>query len=164
MTNHAPIILTRHPILLLLVIMRFVLFIFVSILFGIIAYQYKNAISPSLIHYIILPTTFVIFNYAFLQVILNLIRFYNRIVIIEPTKITILHCSLFLMDDMEVMDMSSVLKIDVEQHGFISNLLWYGHLIFEQRNQIRKIHYLPKPYNIIGTLRQHLRFHNDVNT
>ncbi len=158
------LVLTRHKILLVLIVMKFILIIILSVVFGIIAFQFRTIVPSHFVIYVVFPIIFLVFNYAFLQVILNLIRFYNRIIIIEPEKLTILHSSLFLMDDMEVMDMGSILKVDVEQHGLISNILQYGHLILEQRNEIRRIHYIAEPYKVINVLRKHLRFKNDKTT
>jgi hypothetical protein len=40
------------------------------------------------------------------------------------------------------MNIQSILKVDVEKHGLLSSILNYGHLILEQRNDIRRVHYL----------------------
>ena len=53
------------------------------------------------------------------------------------------------------------MKIDVEVHGLLSNLLGYGHLIMEQqKNEVRTIHFIPQPYKVWQILRENTTYIN----
>lgn len=57
------------------------------------------------------------------------------------------------------MDLSKVMKIDIEKHGWFANLLGYGHLIMEQqKDDVRVIHFIPKPYKIWQILRERTNY------
>jgi hypothetical protein len=59
------------------------------------------------------------------------------------------------------MDLGKVMKIDVEVHGLLSNLLGYGHLIMEQqKDEVRTIHFIPQPYKIWQILRENTTYIN----
>jgi hypothetical protein len=93
-------------------------------------------------NYVLLPTLLITINYLFIQIILNIVDFYGRIMLVSAESIIIVHTSLILIDDIEFMNIQSILKVDVEKHGLLSSILNYGHLILEQRNDIRRVHYL----------------------
>lgn len=61
-----------------------------------------------------------------------------------------------LIDDIEFIDTKSILKIDVERHGLISNIFNYGDIIIEQTNDVRRIHYVPFPHAIYHVIKEHI--------
>ncbi len=76
--------------------------------------------------------------------------------LISKDAIIIIHTSFLLIDDIEYMDMKGLLKVDVERHWFLANILNYGHLILEQRNEVRKIHYIPNPHSVYEIIKNHM--------
>lgn len=53
------------------------------------------------------------------------------------------------------------MKIDVECHGLLANIFGYGHLIMEQqKDEVRTIHFIPKPYKIWQILRENTTYIN----
>ena len=53
------------------------------------------------------------------------------------------------------MDLSKVVKIDVECHGLIPNMFNFGNLIIEQqKNEVRTIHFVPDPYHALRIIRE----------
>jgi hypothetical protein len=54
------------------------------------------------------------------------------------------------------MDMKWLLKVDVERHWLLANILNYGHLILEQRNEVRKVHYVPNPHAVYEIIKNHM--------
>ena len=60
-----------------------------------------------------------------MQLTLGIIRYYNNLVIIVRDKFIIVHSSLILQEDLEIMDLAKVMKVDVSMHGLLENLLGY---------------------------------------
>jgi len=58
-------------------------------------------------------------------------------------------------EDLEIMDLAKVMKIDVECHGLLANMFGYGHIIMEQqKDEVRRIHFIPKPFKVWQILRE----------
>lgn len=77
-------------------------------------------------------------------------------------SIIFIHTSLLLVDDIEFMDMKSIIKVDVERHGIIANIMNYGHLILEQRNDVRKVHYIPHAHSIYQIIKNRIPKKNTI--
>ena len=136
----------RHGILLIFMTSKFIFFLIPIGILVWIFYSYENIFSHDFSNYILLPVLLFSINYIFLQLILNSIDYFGRIMLIANHAIILIHTSLLLIDDIEYMDMKSILKVDVVIHGFFPNILNYGHLLLEQRNEIRTIHYISDPH------------------
>jgi hypothetical protein len=79
--------------------------------------------------------------------------------IIVRDRIIIINNSLILQEDLEIMDLSKVMKIDVECHGLLANMFGYGHLIIEQqKDEVKVIHFIPKPYEVWQILRENTTY------
>ncbi len=74
-------------------------------------------------NYVFFPVIFLLINYSFLQLAIGIIKYYNNLVIIVRDKFIIVHSSLILQEDLEIMDLSKVMKVDVSVHGLLANLL-----------------------------------------
>lgn len=58
-----------------------------------------------------------------------------------------------------MMDLAKVMKIDVVCHGFFANTLGYGTLILEQqKEEVRMIHFVPKPFKVLQILRERTNY------
>ncbi|OIP53142.1 hypothetical protein AUK10_02805 [Candidatus Gracilibacteria bacterium CG2_30_37_12] len=67
--------------------------------------------------------------------------------------------SLILQEDLEIMDLSKVMKIDVECHGLLANTFGFGHLIIEQqKDEVKIIHFISKPYEVWQILRENTTY------
>ena len=148
-------IVKKHYIILLIYIIKFIFLVLVSILIYLLTYKFKDSLWDDIVLYFIFPIIFFIFNYAFIKFILWLIYYYNDLVILLKDKIIILKSSLFLMDDLEIIDISKVMKIDVQCHWLLSNLIGFWNLVIEQqRDELRILHFIPKPYKVFQLLRE----------
>ena len=103
-------------------------------------------------------------NAIFLQLILKSINFFGRIILITDHAIIFIHTSLILVDDIEFMDMKSILKVDVERHGLLANVLNYWHLILEQRNDVRRVHYIPYPHSVYQEIKERIPKKNEIGS
>lgn len=142
------ITIKRHKILLIMKTLKFFFFLLPIGLLVWIFYSYSNMFPSDFSNLVVLPIALISINYVFLQIILNFIDYYGRVMLISNHAIIIIHSTLLLIDDIEFMKLPSILKVDVERHGFLTNIFNYGHLILEQTNEIRRIHYIPYPHTI----------------
>jgi hypothetical protein len=148
-------IVTRHAISFLYIVAKGVLFIMIAIGIGAVFTLYKSGVPEDLLRYFIFPVVLGLVNYAFLQLALGVVRYYNKLLIIVRDRIILITSSLFLREDIEIMDLSKVMKIDVECHGFLPNILNYGALIIEQqKNDVRLMHFVPDPYTVLRIIRE----------
>ncbi|MDD2693926.1 MAG: hypothetical protein PHY14_03255 [Candidatus Gracilibacteria bacterium] len=146
----------RHGVLLFFMISKFIFFLIpLGLLIWIFA-QYRGVFPADFSNFIVLPILLLTINYIFLQLILNAIDYYGRIMLVGDHSIIFIHTSLLLVDDIEFMDMKSIIKVDVERHGIIANILNYGHLILEQRNDVRKVHYIPHAHSIYQVIKNRI--------
>lgn len=146
----------RHGILLFFLSSRFFLSLVPVWLLTWIFYRYDLMFSHEFSNYILLPTLLLSVNYIFMRLILNCIDYFWRIMLIAKDGIILIHTSFILVDDIEYINVKSILKVDVERHGFIANVLNYGHIILEQRNDVRKVRYIPNPHAIYDTIKNHI--------
>ncbi|HBB27152.1 TPA: hypothetical protein DCZ36_01485 [Candidatus Gracilibacteria bacterium] len=157
-------IITRHFIYFLYLVAKFLfLIVIVGILFAslLVYKQDLNKDASDMVNYVFFPVIFLLVNYGFIQLILGIIRYYNRLVIIVRDKFIILNSSLILQEDLEIMDLGKVMKIDVECHGLFANIFGYGHLIMEQqKDEVRTIHFIPHPYKVWQILRENTTYIN----
>lgn len=157
-------IVTRHFINLLYLVAKFLFLIIIAGILFVSLLVYKqnlNKETSDIISYVFFPVIFLLTNYSFIQLILGIIRYYNRLVIIVRDKFIILNSSLILQEDLEIMDLSKVMKVDVECHGLLASIFGYGHLIMEQqKDEVRTIHFIPQPYKVWQILRENTTYIN----
>ena len=146
----------RHGILLFYMTSKFILSLIPFTLLIWIFHEYDLMFSRDFRNFILLPTLILGINYIFTRLILNSIDYCGRILLISKDAIILIHTSFLLIDDIEYMDIKSLLKVDVERHGFMANILNYWHLILEQRNEVRKIHYIPNPHSVYDIIKNHM--------
>jgi hypothetical protein len=82
--------------------------------------------------------------------------------LISDHAIVLIHTSFILIDDIEFMDMKSILKVDVERHGLLANILNFGHILLEQRNDIRTVHYMPHPHAVYRVVKEKIPRKSDI--
>lgn len=157
-------IVTRHFIYFLYLVAKFFFLIIIAGILFIFLLVYKGDLSQNtfeIVNYVFFPIIFLLVNYSFVQLMLGIIRYYNRLVIIVRDKFIIINSSLVLQEDLEIMDLSKVMKIDVEVHGLFASMFGYGHLIMEQqKDEVRTIHFIPNPYKVWQILRENTTYIN----
>lgn len=157
-------IITRHFIYFMYLVAKFLFLILIAGGLFISLLVYKQDLgneTSDIVSYVFFPVILLLVNYGFIQLILGIISYYNKLVIIVRDKFIIINSSLILQEDLEIMDLGKVMKIDVEVHGLLSNLLGYGHLIMEQqKDEVRTIHFIPKPYKVWQILRENTTYIN----
>lgn len=148
-------LITRHPIVMLHHFAKCFLFFLASSLILLVISQYRNVLSVDTVRYVLFPIALLLVNYGFMKLILATINYYNKLVIIIPDKIVIIDSTLVMQEDIEIIDLAKVVKIDIECHGILAAVLEYGHFIIEQqRNDVRTLHFISKPYDILHLIKE----------
>ena len=154
--NH--IVVTKHFIIPFLRILKTLFFLsIVAILFFV-----SELLTPLIndkwmnwLKYFLFFFIFALLNYAFFKLILWFIQYYNNIIIISKDSLVILHCSLILQDDVEVIDAYRIVKVDSYSRWFLANLLGYGDITIEQqKNEVRTLHFVPSPYKFLEIMKK----------
>ncbi len=117
--------------------------------------MYKADVPADLVHYFIFPAVLILVNYAMFQLVFGIIRYHNKLIIVVRDRIILISSSLILKEDIEIMELSKVMKIDVECHGLLPNVLNFGMLIIEQhKNDVRTIRLVPDPFTVLRIIRE----------
>lgn len=154
-------VIKRHFILLLFSILKFIFFVLLglTILYVYIYLDNKSDWDHGFFMHILLFFIFVILNYAFIKFVLDIIEYYNNLIIIQDDHIVILKASLMLKDDIEVIDSYRVMKVDAFCHWFIANIVSYWNLVIEQqKDDVRVFHFIPRPFEVLKKLREQKEF------
>ncbi len=146
---------TKHYILSFMFIAKFVFFVFLSAVFYYFGTAFQEDLWKEFILYIIFPLSLFFLNYWFLKLILGTIEYYNYIFIVKEDQIYIVNCSLFLKDDIEIIDSFKVIKVDSYSHGLVANILWYGTIVIElQSREVRSFRFMPNPFKLVKKLQE----------
>lgn len=149
------VIIRKHILLLLFRSLKVVMYLLVAWLLYWLTIKYKDEFWPDLIHYIILPTILIIVNFGFLKLILYVIQHYNNLLIFHDDHLVVIKSSFILVDDIEILDVYKVTKIDTYSRWIMSNLFWYGTVIVEQtRNEVRQFSFIPDPKRTLWLFRE----------
>jgi hypothetical protein len=155
------VLIKRHPVLLLIKFFK-VFFWFIIIW---VIYYFSLKYLPQIkkvdsLNYISFWIIFILLNYIFTKIIIYIIEYYNDLIILHNDQIIILKSSLIMKDDMEVIDVDKVMKIDSFSRGPFQNIIWYGSIIIEQqKNDVRTFAYIPKPHTILWILWRQKKFY-----
>ncbi len=155
------VVIRRHFILKLFPILKFSFFIFLSLIIYFIYYKIWHKIDGEMTYllYVLLSFIFIIVNYAFIKFILDIIEYYNDLIIVSDDHIFIIKSSLILKDDLEIIDSYRVMKTDAYCHWFLANIFWYWNLVIEQqKDDVRVFHFIPSPYKVLKILRDQKKF------
>lgn len=155
-------IVRKHGIILFFRKVKFVFWLLGSSIVYYVSLVYRESIGEEVVYFILFPLIFLFLNYAFIKLILSYIIYYYRLFILYENHIIIIKSSWFLMDDLEVIDIHKVMKIDSYSRWFLSNLFGYGSILVEQqKNEIRTFHFMPDPYKILEIFKQHKELFKD---
>jgi len=152
-------IIRRNLLLLMVKIVKSLFFLVVVILVYYFSNKYIDLLQAiEWLKYFSFTVVFLFLNYAFLNLISSIIEYYNDLIILHDDQIIILKSSLLLKDDMEIIDIHKVVKIDWYKRGLLQNILGYWNIVIEQQqNDIRIFHFISKPHKILNILREQKR-------
>lgn len=149
------IIIRRHWILTLFRYLKLVFYSLLSLFFYFLAVKFGAVIWEEITWYILFPASFLIINYAFFKLILWYIEYYNNLLIIHKTQFIVIKASLVLKDDLEIIDLYKVTKMDTYCRWIISNLLWFWTLVIEQQwDTVKNFGYIPNSHRALRYLKR----------
>lgn len=152
-TNWETIVL-KHSLLVLLAIVKFIFLSVIVIFVTLIWVTYRQFIWDDIFLYIFFPFCFVLINYAFLKIVLDLIEYYNYMFIIKEDQIIIINSSFLLRDDIEIIEAYKIIKMDAYSRGLFSNIFWFWNIVVElQTKEERIFRFMPNPYRLIKKLK-----------
>lgn len=148
-------IVTRHPIYFFYMAVKGLLLGSIGLGIGIIFTVYKSDVPADLVRYFIFPAVLILINYAMFQLAFGVVKYHNKLIIVVRDRIILISSSLILKEDIEIMELSKVMKIDVECHGLLPNVLNFGMLIIEQqKNDVRTMRLVPDPFTVLRIIRE----------
>lgn len=141
-------LIRRHKIKLAYIIWRLLLNVaWIIWILAIISWLYTFSWILALTISII---TFVLLQISFIRFILELIWYYNNIIIVSLDQIMIIQSTLVLIEDIEILEIGKINKINVECRWLFANIFWYWRLIIEQqRFEKRPVFFIPDPYKVM---------------
>ncbi len=147
-------LIKRHILLLIISILKSLFLILVSILLYYIWNKYFLVdIETELVKYLFFWVVFLLINYSFLSLISSIVEYYNNLVVLYKDRIIILQSSLILKDNIEIIYIHKVVKINWSKIWVFQNILWYWNItIEEQNNNIRILNFISKPNSILKLL------------
>ncbi|MDD2908780.1 MAG: hypothetical protein PHZ26_03440 [Candidatus Gracilibacteria bacterium] len=130
--------------------------------------NYKDGIKlydNSILYWSIIFILILTINTVVAILIIDLVAYYNSIIIISGDNIIIIQNTLFIREDIEIINISQLTKVNIERHGILSNILGYGNLILEQqRTEARPLFYIPEPYRVINYIKSKMGNNLKTNT
>lgn len=148
-------LIRRNLLLLIIKIIKSLFFIFILAWIYFLSIEYKESISSvEWLKYFSFVVVFLLLNYAFINLIMSLIEYYNDLIILHKDKLIIIKSSLIMKDDMEIIDLDNTIKIDWFKRGILQNFLWYGNIIIEQqKNDVRTMHFISQPHRVLNLIK-----------
>ncbi len=160
------IIIRRNLLLLVVKIIKSLFFIFILFVIYYLSNKFNDTLSSiEWLKYMSFIVVFLLLNYAFINLISSIIEYYNDLIILHEDQIIILKSSLIMKDDMEVIDIHKVIKVDWFKRGIMQNILWYWDIVIEQqKNEVKILHFISKPHMILNILKsQKDKYKNNNN-
>lgn len=158
--NSDILLFKRHSIKLVYIYWKFILLfnLFMLLLFVIISYREKLKLyENSLFYWSIILILLLLINTAVIILIIDLITYYNSLVIISDDNIIIIQNTLLIREDIEIINIPQLTKVNIERHWLFSHLLWYWNLILEQqRAEVCPLFFTPEPYRIINYIKKRM--------
>lgn len=149
------IIIRKHILLLLFRSLKVVMYLAVAWLLYWLTIKYRVEFWEDLIKFLLLPTILIIVNFAFLKLTLYIIQHYNNLLIFYNDHLVVIKSSFILIDDIEILDVYKVTKIDTFTRWIMANMFWYWTVIVEQtRDEVRKFSFIPDPQRTLWLFRE----------
>jgi|SaaInlStandDraft_5_1057022.scaffolds.fasta_scaffold08073_3 hypothetical protein len=146
-TKYDYTIIRKHWIILFFKYLKFLFFVLLALIFFLISIKFSKYLWKEIIYYLLFPIIFLLLNYAFIKLILYYIVFYNNLLIINNWQIIVIKSSLFFRDDIEIIDINKITKMDIFCRGIFLNMIWFWNLVIEQqRDQVRAFHFIENPH------------------
>ena len=158
-------LLRRHKIKLFLILCKVFLMVFLMVFSFYIFWKFHIFDQSSEnMNFISVIFIVLIVNLIYLIFIFDIVAYFNNIIIINDTNLVILQNWLFIRENIEIIDLNQITKLNIECQWIIPNLLWYWRLIIEQqKGENRPLFFISEPHVILNHLRKKIDKINDFN-
>ena len=96
-------------------------------------------------------------NIIWFSFIIDIVWHYNNLILIDSTNMIILQNWLLFREDIEIIWIDQITKVNVICQWFLPNACSYGKLIIEQqRTETRPLFFIPQPYIILNEIRDRM--------
>ncbi|MDD2487296.1 MAG: hypothetical protein PHS92_02920 [Candidatus Gracilibacteria bacterium] len=146
------LLLRRHKIKLVYIFGKLMIMFSLCFLIMLSVEHFNSSpVYDNVLHFYVMPFLLLIVNLILLVHIYDIIGYYNNIILIDDNNIMIIQNSLLLREDIEVISLSQITKINIICQGILPNILGYGKLVIEQqRTQTRPLFHIHNPYLILN--------------
>jgi hypothetical protein len=149
------LLLRRHQIKLFYIFWKFLVYLFlimfIIMIFMLISWYNKmwDAFNEYLFSF------FLIFiNIITLVLILDIIAHFNNLIYVNDTHIYIIQNWLLVKEDIEIIELNQVTKVNILCQWFLANACSYWKIVIEQqRTETRPLFYIPEPYRVMSNIR-----------
>ena len=146
-------IIRKHWIVLAFRYLKFALLLSVTWVLYYFSIKFRDTIWEEIINIFVFPAIFFLVNYAFIKILLWYIKFYNDLLIIHDRHFIVIKSSLLFKDDIEIIDVNKITKLDTYCRWLIPNILSFWNLVVEQqRDEVREMHFVPEPFKALKLL------------
>ena len=83
-------IVTRHFVFLMYMLAKSLLLLGVAAILAALFAIYKESLPLDLVHYFLFPVIVILINFAFIQLALGLVRYYNKLFVIAKDRIILI--------------------------------------------------------------------------
>ena len=153
-TKYDYTIIRRHWIVLLFKYLKNALFLWLALFLYFIATKYSGLILDEIIYFLLFLSIFLLINYAFINLALGYIEFYNDLLIIHDWQLIVIKSTLLFKDDIEFIEVNKITKLDTFCRGIVPNVFSYWNLVVEQqRDEVRLFPFVPEPFKALKILK-----------
>ena len=100
------------------------------------------------------PVIFLTINFAFLKLIFDMIKYFNRLIVIDNHSVIVIKTSLIETDNIELIGLGKIIKIDTAMRGIFQNLFVFGDMIIEQADTTRFFDSVYRPYQVANYIKE----------
>lgn len=152
-------IVCRHYLIVVVYVLKFIFFLSICLALTYLWVSLKWTVADDIVNFVIFPVVFMILQYAFLKLVLSLIEYFNHIFIIKWDQIFVINSSLFLKDDIEMIEAYKIIKLDAFCRWFWANFLSFWKIVIElQTKEERSFSFIPHPYELLSKLKEQREF------
>ncbi len=95
-------LIRRHWIVMLLNYLKFIFLMSLAGLLFYIAIAFQGVLGRVLVVYVMFPAIFLTINFAFLKLIFDMIKYFNRLIVIDNHSVIVIKTSLIETDNIEL--------------------------------------------------------------
>ena len=147
-------IVSKHFVFLFFSIIKFIYLLLIAVFIIYLFKTFWHNTDNSTAKLILFLFVYIIIFYSFINFGLWLVVFYNSLFILNNDQVYIINSSLFIRDEIEIIDVLKIIEVDKSSKWIFANLLWFWTIKIElQTKEERIFKYIPHPYKLLNKLK-----------